>query len=272
MISWFVSVIPYLSIVATIVLGFLTLRKEWGEYKNQWLRIAVGCVLIALGVLSGVSLYLDSEEKKEARENIKGLEGKVTAANDAQRENTKLFLDSLSKLSAEVSKLQTEVKTETLQKKLATVEAELQKTQQALAPPPKAALTFSFYPFLNPPSHASMPITEMKLPILADGNVRIEFAVVNLTDVDALDGHLNFIICKGCKFAKELAGFRQLEGQPETQRHRTFQRISARSEVTMTAEIAVPPAAEGIEVALNYRCRTCIIPKENSTGRVYFIR
>jgi len=127
--SWFFSAIPCLLAIGTIVLGLLALLKEWEEYKNPRLRIAVGCVLVIVGLLTVVSLYLDSKEKREAASNInrlegqvKGLEGEVKAANTAQKENTQLFLDSFKTLSERVSELQTQVKTEALQKKLATVE------------------------------------------------------------------------------------------------------------------------------------------------------
>jgi hypothetical protein len=154
MMSWAVNVIPYLLPVVTLVLGLLTLFKEWEEYKNPRLRIAVGGVLIIVGLLTIMSLYLDFEEKRETAGTIsrlegqvKGLEGEVKAAHNAQKDNTQQFLESFKKLSAEVSNLQTQVKTEALQKKLATVESELQRTQKALAPGPEGRLGVFLFPF-----------------------------------------------------------------------------------------------------------------------------
>jgi hypothetical protein len=281
--SWTVSVIPYLLPVVTLVLGLLTLLKEWEEYKNPRLRIAVGCVLIIVGLLTIMSLYLDFEETRETAGTIsrlegqvKGLEGEVKAAHNAQKDNTQLFLESFKKLSAEVSNLQTQVKTEALQKKLATVESELQRTQKALAPGPKAVLVFSFFPFINPPAGSSapvVPVTDIKLPVLADGSVHVEFTVLNLSDVDALDGSITLQICDDCKFAKEPAGFRKLAGQSDTQRYMEFKRILTRVSLeTMTVDVTVPPRFDRFLVGIVYRCRTCVVTEKVSTGTVHLVR
>ena len=281
--SWTVSVIPYLLPVVTLVLGLLTLLKEWEEYKNPRLRMAVGSVLIIVGLLTIMSLYLDFEEKRETAGTIsrlegqvKGLEGEVRAAHNAQTDNTQLFLESFKKLSAEVSNLQTQVKTEALQKKLATVESELQRTQKALAPGPKAVLAFSFEPFIRPPTGSPapvVPVTDVTLPVLADGSVHVEFTVLNLSDVDAVDGELFLQICDDCKFAKEPAGFRKLAGQSDRERNWFFERILAKTALEkMTVDITVPPKVSGIVMLIGYRCRTCVLREEPSRGIVRLVR
>src|SRR5207244_5392518 len=103
------------------------------------------------------------------------------------------------------------------------------------------------------------PITEVTLPVLADGSVHVEFTVLNLTDVDAVDGHITLHICDDCKFAKEPAGFRKLAGQSDRERFMDFQRILARVSVhTMSVDITVLPKATRIVMGITYRCRTCI--------------
>jgi hypothetical protein len=282
MISWTFNAFPYFLPVVTLILGLLTLLKEWEEYKNPRLRIAVGCVLIIVGLLTIVSLYLESEEKRQAAETIsrlegqvKGLEGEVKAANTAQKENTQLFVDSFKKLSDEVSNLRTQVKTEPLQKKLETVEAELQRTQKALDPP-KAVLSFSFFPFINPPAGSRTPVTpvtDVTLPVLADGSFRVEFTVLNLSNADALDGSITLQICDDCKFAKEPPGFRKLAGQSDTQRYMEFKRILTQVSLeTMTVDVTVPPRFERILVGITYRCRTCVVTEKVSTGTVRIVR
>jgi hypothetical protein len=273
--SWVSGIVPYLVIVGTIVLGLFTLLKEWEEYKSPRLRIAVGCGLIILGVLTIVNLYLESDEKKKAAGAIKSLEGQVKAANDAQTANTELFLKSFDKLSAEVSKLQTQAATEGLRNELAKVQGELQRTQKALAPPPKAVLTFTFEPFTNPPPGSNKPIvpsTEVALPILADGTVRVEFSVLNLSDVDALDGQIALQICDDCKFAKEPAGFQRLQGQSDRERNRTFTQIYAKTSTqNMTVDV-IPPKSAGFLIGIMYRCRTCVRTESASTGTVRLVR
>jgi hypothetical protein len=249
--------------------------------RRGWVSLVCAVLTLAAGIGKEVKQQRENEqlravadeEKKKSAEDIKGLEGQVKAANTAQERNTELFIKSFSKLSGEVSSLQTQAKTEALQKKLATVEAELQKTQKALAPPPKAVLAFSFEPFINPPAAPAVPVTEVKLPVLADGSVRVEFTVLNISDVDAVDGEFTLQICEDCKFAKEPAGFRKLAGQSDKERYVKFQRILVRTALqTMTVDITVPPKYSGIVVQIVYRCRTCIVPEEPSKGIVRLVR
>ena len=166
--------------------------------------------------------------------------------------------------------------TEALQKKLANVELELQKTQKALAPSPKASLAFSFEPFNNPPAGSgasAVPATETRLPVLPDGTVHIVFTVINLTDIDAVDGELTVVICDDCNFAKEPAGFRKLVGQPDRQRNMRFQRIFARTSLqNITLHLVVPPMVTRIEIGILYRCRTCVLADRPSRGIVHLLR
>jgi hypothetical protein len=268
--SWFSGTVPYLVIVGTIVLGLFTLLKEWEDYKNPRLRTAVGCGLIILGILTIVNLYLEFEEKQKASGAIKRLEGQVQATNDAQKENTEQFLKSFDKLSAELSKLQTQAATEELQKELAKVKGELQKTQRALAPGPKAVLAFSFEQ--PPPGKPVVPSTKVRLPLRADGTVRVEFTVLNLSDVYATDGEITLRICDICKFAKEPETFLRVSGQPDTARIMPFKQFPPRTSMpTMTVDIS-PPAAPGFLIGIVYRCLTCVIDVEVSQGAVQVIR
>jgi hypothetical protein len=214
------------TMTAVAAIGGETRRKEEPHFfksltRRGWVSLVCAVLTLAAGVGKEVLTQGENErlraaadeDKKKAEEARKRLEGEVTAANKAQKDNTQLFLDLFKKLSDEVSNLQTQVKTEALQKKLATVEAELQKTQKTLAPGPKAVLAFSFEPFVNPPAGSGtpvVPVTDVTLHVLADGSVHFEFTVLNLSDVDAVDGELFLQICDDCKFAKELAGFRKL--------------------------------------------------------------
>lgn len=138
--SRFFSAIPYFLAAGTILLGLITIIKEWNEYKERpWLRRLAIVVLMIVGALTFVSLHIDSQDKHNAR-------AEATAASEAQSKNTKMFLDSLHTMSTEVSDLKTQIKTEDLQKKLESVQADLVKTQKAMQPGPKAELTFFFAP------------------------------------------------------------------------------------------------------------------------------
>jgi hypothetical protein len=64
---------------------------------------------------------------------VAGLHGQVKAADDAQTQNTKVFIESLNRLSDKVRDLQTQVTTEDLRKQLASVQDDLHKTQKGVA-------------------------------------------------------------------------------------------------------------------------------------------
>jgi len=276
--SWFFSAIPYILAAGTIFLSGFQLVKEWDEYETKrWLRISVFVMLIVVGCLTFVSLHLDNkakaEEKSKAEGDIRDLNGKVQAANDAQRENTKLFVDSFGAMSKEVSNLKAEVKTEALQRKLSTVEAELQKTQRAMAPGPKAELTFTFTPFVNPPlgsNAATNPVTETTLPIGSDASVHVEFAVLNMTDVGASDVDLDVVICDGCKYAKEPEGMQKNAAMPPNIRVTNIPHLQPLSvSVRYSVDVIPPPLARVFPIGITYRCTNCIVPKGAPVGVVH---
>ena len=70
--SWFFSAIPYLLAVGIIVNSLFNLLKEWHDYKNARLRMAVVFAFIIVGVLTIVSLYLESEDKKRRGKTARG--------------------------------------------------------------------------------------------------------------------------------------------------------------------------------------------------------
>ncbi len=160
--TWFFDAVPYLLAGGAILLGAFEIVKDWKEYKTAWLRMSVSVVFIIVAALSIASLQHDNHEKKNARNkadsDMKALQSKADAATQAQAENTKMYLESFTKMSGQISDLKAEVKTEALQKRLAAVQAELLKTQKEMEPGPKAELTFTFAPYPNP--------TPPKVPLL----------------------------------------------------------------------------------------------------------
>ena len=277
--SLFFAVLPYALVIipGLIALGTIFF-KDWDNYKSKWVRwMLVVLVVSACSIGIGYQV-IQSQEKAAAaalnQANIDGLKGQVVAAQQAQDDNTKQFLGSLQKLSDKVSALQTKVATEELRAELATVKGELQKTQAALAPPPKANLTFTFAPFTVPPlGQPFTPVTSVTLPAEADGSVNVRFSVVNQTDVDAVDGALTLQICDQCKFAKEPAGFTKLEGQRDTKRHMAFRRIFAGVALhILTADVIAPANVENFTIGIKYRCRTCVLNKAGSRGIVHIRR
>jgi hypothetical protein len=218
--SWSFAVIPYLLAIGTVALGAFEIIKDWSDYEESRLKIAVASVFIVVAALSLIGLYHDSQEKTAAKADMKALQAKADAAIQAQADNTKMYVESFKDMSGQIGDLKAEVKTEALQKKLAAVQAELLKTQKAMAPGPKAELTFTFVPFDNPPppAHAT-PTKEVTLPLNSDGSVHVEFSILNMTEVDATQVEINLAICDQCKFAKEPDGLTKLPGLKDPVRY-----------------------------------------------------
>jgi hypothetical protein len=270
------SLVPYILAIVILIGAIVEFSKDSDKYKNSRLKTTALVVLFLGSILSLISLYQDNREKENSRQEIKRLEGKADEANDAQRDNTKLFMNSFNALHQEVSDLQTQVKTDALQKKadalqkkLTSVQDDLEATQKALAPGPKAILAFTFWPFNNPPLPQRVALsTDARFPTNDDGSYHIEFTVVNLTDVDALEGEFTLVICDLCKFAKEPPGFSRLPGQKDTERYQKFDRIlPVTALAVMTADVTAPDIPV-FNVGIYYRCRTCVVSREVSLGRV----
>lgn len=278
--SWFYSAAPYLLALGTLALGVFSLLKDWHSHSPTGRR-AVAVFLCAVAGLTLIRQYNEdaqrNTERQKQAEAAKRLDGQVAAANEAQKANTAMYLDSFGKLSQKVSDLQTQVKTDELQKRLANVQAELQATEKALAPGPKARLQFTFVPFHNPPANSGdpvRPITETTLPVDSEHTVHILFSILNLTDVAASDGEITLIICEPCRFAKEPAGFTKLPGENETHRFKTFQNMLPQVSYTEGPidVIINDDTIQRIAIGFQYRCRTCIVEKTPPMGIVNLTR
>ena len=263
------SLVPYILALVVLSGAIVEFNKDSDKFKNSKLKTTALIVLFLGSVLTLVSLYQDNREKENARQEMRRLEGKADAANSAQVANTLLYIGSFQRLNTELSELKTQIKTDALQKKLTSVATELEATRRALLPGPKATLAFTFWPFYNPPPpQLAVLATQARFPTNDDGSYHIEFTVVNLTDVDALDGEFILTICDLCKFAKEPPGFTKLDGQSDNERNQVFQRILARTHIPdMTADI-IMPKNQNFTMGITYRCHTCILSSEPSMGTV----
>jgi len=257
----------YVLILGAVLLGLFSLYKDWQNYRHPWLRRAVAVVLLMVGALSGIKQFRDFKvaqlREEQAASNITrlqgqvvGLNGQVKAANEAQSANTKLFLQNLNGLSDKLRALETQIKTEDLRKQLASVQGDLQRTQKALAPPPKATLVFTFHPLKDDVPYL---VTDTSLSVDSRGSVHMEFMLGNFTEANALDGEITLYLCDGCRFAREPEGFRRLAGSSETERTMSFERIFAKSYLSpRSIDISPPAKADRFDVFFGYRCRTCI--------------
>jgi hypothetical protein len=272
-----IRMLNYFLPIAASFIALLQLAKDWGAHQTTWRRGAALLLIVLFGAGSAInSYYLNRRTARQHASDqaeIKGLKTAVETANHAQEANTAHFLAALDKLSSEVRDLQTQVKTEKLQSKLAVVQAELQKTQKALGPGPKAELSFTFFPFpRTEPGQPIVLVTNKTLPLI-NGSIHVEFNIVNTTDVDAVDSEVDFQICNGCRYAKEPDGLQKLPGLTDAQRYLYMHDLLAKMAYkTLSVDVIPPPLVQNFLVGIEYRCHTCVIPQQLSSGMVHILQ
>lgn len=133
-------------------------------------------------------------------------------------------------------------------------EMEKAKQQIPLLPPKLAQLLFSF-PSRN---RQDIPVTVTKVPF-RDGVAKVEFTVVNLSDMSAIGPEIWVKICLGCAYAKEPEGFLKLSGADEHDRYKVFNALNPTVALqTMTVEIIPPKDVEDrFQISFKYACQTC---------------
>lgn len=267
-------ILPFLAALVAV----FQLAKDWRAHQTQWRRGSVIALIVLLTIGSTVNVYYTA--KKTAAQHtddqgqIIGLKTAVDNANKNQQDSTKEFIAAFGKLQKEVGDLQTKITTEALQTRLANVQTELRNTQKALAPGPKAELSFSFAPIPNSPAGQQIIlVTDKTLPLNLDGSVRVDFDLVNTTDVDAVDVEINFQICNQCKYANEPDGLTKLPGLSDTQRYLYMHDLLAKMAYkTLTINVLPPPLVSSFFVGIEYRCHSCIIAHSPSGGIVRISR
>jgi hypothetical protein len=264
--------------IAASLIALLQLAKDWGAHQTTWRRAAALVLIGLFGIGSAINNYYASQkagsQHASDQAEIRGLKTAVETANKNQEANTAQFVDAFARLSKEVGYLQTQVANEKLQARLAGVQTELQKTQKALAPGPKAELSFSFAPLPDwPPGEPIRLVTDTTLPLNTDGSVHIEFHIVNATDVDAVQAEVDVQICNECKFAKEPDGLSKLPGLRENQRYLYLPDLLAKeADKVLSVDVIPPPLVGAFNVGFEYRCHTCIIPMHTTEGTVHILR
>ena len=263
--------INYVLLLLTFVLALLSFIKEWEAHKTWTRRGLFLIVTIAVTIGTGVNIYWTAQQEQTDRSNAKAaqtrLEGIIEGGQDTS-------VKAIGALSDKVGDLQTQIKTADLRDQAIKLQAELKATQAALAPGPKAELSFTFFPFPNVLNEGpTTPVKDVTLPRNLDGSVHVEFTILNLTEVDAETVEINFEICDLCKFAKEPEGLRRLAGLVETQRYLAIPNLQAKEAFKiLSVDISPPPTGQDFPIGIEYRCHTCVLPKSPSSGVVHISR
>jgi hypothetical protein len=257
----------YLLGILTALIAVFQLAKDWNAHSSHWRRISVVILIFALlavmvyNTRSNAARTIADAKRAEERHaddqtQIKNLQAAVDTANTAQAANTKTFLTTLNGLSQKVANLQTQVKTQDLKTQAGQLQKELTATRKALESTPPASFVLSFAR-----DNLNDPIIKRKT-LVADNNVvHIDVQVENLTDSEAGEGFINFMICSACRYAKETQGLDHPRGGPETERNLTFVHFHPHTVLPVTSfDILIPPSASSFEIAMDYRCEHCKQP------------
>jgi len=271
--------LDYVLPIGACFYSLLQLAKDWDNHQTTLRRTAAFVLVLLLGIGSAFNIHLSksrtSKQHTDDQRQIAELKKAVEVSDQNQKTNTQEFVKGFDALSTRVADLQTQVKTEGLQSKLASVQADLRKTQKALAPGPKADLTFTFIPFKNPAFGAhekAEPVTETTLPIGPDGVVHVDFTILNLTEAEAVNVDVNVQICDECKYAKEPEGMGKDPAvfNPQTIRLLNVPRLQPlQIWRTISLNITPPPTGAAFSIGFQYRCQTCTLTTEPRLGIVH---
>ena len=256
---------PYIPVAIPSLIAASQIRfKDWNSYNPKSIRYLL---LLAVFIACGWGILYQNQQMRDKA----AASARADTAQKAQQDNTTQFLSHLGTLSDKITGLETKVATAEFQKELSDVRGELEKTQLALAPAPKAALSLSFPGYANTsPGEHFTPLTEMTIPATAEGAIKVPFRVVNATDADATQGHFSVIVCDECKYVKDPERFRHLNGAPETERYIEFPYILASTALpVMELELTIPKWVQTFIVGIQYRCRTCVLNKNSETLTVH---
>src|ERR1019366_267629 len=155
-----------------------------------FLRRSLIAVLLVVAGVGGLLNKLAKDraaahQRLEDQKQIAGLEKSVATANFSQEENTKLFIKSFEDLSKKLADLKGQVMTESLQKQVAMLEAELGHTRKALdIPRAEIQASLGDVGFNLERIERRDTYVEQK----PDGTVEFELTVANTSKVQAKDG------------------------------------------------------------------------------------
>jgi outer membrane murein-binding lipoprotein Lpp len=263
-------VISYLLLTIPSAIALLSLAKDWKAHSSHWRRggVLIGVVaVLVLGVLNlhGTNKQHEADKRSLRSENdtlnrkIDVLQGEVRDSREQTKALGEVSAQNLSHLTDRVVDLQTKIETADLRKEADGLRRELQNTQKAMTPAPKAHLVINVG--AEPGTIASVDTSTISLQIAKD-HLKVPVNFVNPTEADAIDGYTAAVFCDACQLAQELPGWVRIDGAPDRQRNSDFGRILSKTATqTYVFDLIVPPAFTSIQMGFTYRCKTCIVEK-----------
>lgn len=258
--------LPYAQITGSLILWIGILRlKDWAAYKTHRARYSLMAVAVLSTVLAGLN---QAHERQESRKRALVIEGLITGIQQVKeqvRTNAADTGKSLKDLSGELKDFKDKVKPDELSGEMFG----LRTTMEKVLHPPRATMSFTFTPYLDPVVIGGpiIPVRDITLPLNPDGSVHVRFTFINNSTVLAEVLQVSLMICRGCKFAKEPEGFTRIPGSRETERNYVYGDAPARGGAAeLAADIIPPPGASRFDIRLRYRCKTCVLEPDGTEG------
>jgi len=198
-----------------------------------------------------------AQERDTDKQQIAGLNQAIETQIQNNERQYLRHQQELLALRDQVTDLKKDVATQELRKKMAILQARIDKT---LTPRPLAKLQSGFLQTLGTENEI---VDEIYAPV--DGSVvTFDFTLLNQSKVFAKSVLLWLRICTACKFHKEPAGAQLVPGALPSERLYSGIYLPPGVEwQKMTVEIEVPPAPTGrVEIGTRYRCEECEIEED----------
>lgn len=260
--DWFLA---YGTLVVGAFATLVALYKDADDYiklSSKRGRLLLASMYIGTLFLLGAGMYQTHQtrvqayiDKQQAEKDRKKLETD-SIQSQQDRAVSKAQLDdarvSLRTLQAKVDKLQTKAETQELSKELLAVKNDLNEAELKLQQPKaKFAATFAT------PYYDEMPVIDTTAARIPEG-LKVNFGVMNTSDIAASRGEIIIKLCDICQFAAEPPGFVRVSTSPETERIRYFDQIQDHEVLEdMSAIVIVPLTAKDFEFGIIVKCGNC---------------
>ncbi|HEY2459488.1 MAG TPA: hypothetical protein VGI16_01705 [Candidatus Acidoferrum sp.] len=257
--------IAYASLIVGALVTAGALYKEADQYTKRFakrgglllvLMYLFTLFLLVAGIYQTYQTRVQShDDKQQADRDRKQLEsdrvqGRIDqAVSKVQLDDAKA---SLGILQAKVDKLQTKAETQELSRELLAVNKELGEAESKLQQP-KARFVATF----ATPYYDQIPIGQAIATRVPEG-FKIDFGILNVSEVTASRGEIIVKLCDVCQFAAEPKDFGRATSAPDTERIRHFDQIHEHDVLEdMSATIVVPLTVTEFEFGIIVKCDNC---------------
>jgi hypothetical protein len=272
----FSAILAILGIAVASIVAIFTLwteKPEVEEHPSRLRRLRKPILYLLTFVVFAVGSWQILKTDKENLEAAEGrtkqhdgdqksivqLQQSVSNLSNTNDQQYKRYLEQIAKLQSELNDLKLAQLTAADRQKIAALEEELVKARQ---PKPKAVLKFSFF-------YPDLKTDEIRTDKFITSNgapIKIPFAILNVSDVNAPNISVWIRLCNVCKFHSEPKNGIRAENTSEYDREFFIRELPPHIAVTdIGAEIEVPRDLTKAALSFKYRCPDCALENDFQT-------